>query len=114
MNGKRAEKLAALYLWLHGYRILDTNFHSRFGEIDIIVKRFKTIVFCEVKARGKNAVADPGFAVDEIKQRKILKTAQLYTYLNKLEDFDLRFDVIKIKTNGLHSKIEHIKDAFGG
>ena len=114
MNGKKAEKLAALYLRMHGYMILDTNFHSRFGEIDIIAKRFKTIVFCEVKARGKNALADPGFAVDEHKQRKILKTAQLYIYLNKLEDYALRFDVINIKVSGLHSKLEHIKDAFGG
>lgn len=112
MNGRAAEKLAAIYLRMHGYRILDTNFHSRFGEIDIIAKIFKTIVFVEVKARGENALAAPSYAVDEIKQKKILKTAQLYVYYKKLDGMDMRFDVIQITKNGMHSKIEHIKNAF--
>ena len=112
MNGKKAESLAAFYLRMHGYQILDRNFHSRFGEIDIIAKRFKTIVFVEVKARGEGYLAEPGYAVDEYKQKKIIKTSQLYILYKKLDAFDIRFDVIEITKKGVHFGVNHIKNAF--
>ena len=113
MNGKKAESLAALYLRMHGYRILDRNYNSRFGEIDIIAKYFNTVVFVEVKARGEGSLAAPACAVDVFKQKKIIKTAQLYILYKNLDGFDLRFDVLELTKQGRNTKINHIKNAFG-
>lgn len=113
MNGKKAESLAALYLRLHGYRILDRNYHSRFGEIDIIAKKSSTVVFAEVKARGEGALARPACAVDASKQKKLIKTAQLYILYKNLDGFDMRFDVLELTKQGMRTVITHIKNAFG-
>lgn len=113
MNGKRAEILAAWFLRLHGYRIADRNYHSRFGEIDIIAQKSDTIIFVEVKARGENSVAAPAFAVDVYKQRKIIKTAQFYLSHKNKTDCDIRFDVVEIFKNSGRLKLNHIKNAFG-
>ena len=113
MNGYRCEKLASLYLKLHGYKIIDRNFHSRFGEIDVIAQKSDLIVFVEVKARGENAFYDPAYAVDTFKQKKIIKTAYYYIQKKHFEKMDCRFDVVEIKRKGICIKINHIKDAFG-
>ena len=113
MNGKIAEKAAALYLFFHGYKIVDTNFHSRFGEIDIIAKKKKTLVFVEVKARGGKSLFAPSYAVDIHKQRKIIKTAQFYMYSKSLNETDIRFDVVEIFKTNSRIKLNHIIDAFG-
>ncbi len=113
MNGKFSESLAALYLRMHGYQILDKNYFSRFGEIDIVAKKIKTIVFVEVKARGNNSLYEPAYAVDFYKQKKIVKTARIYLLNKNIEDVDVRFDVIELQKNGMHTKINHIIDAFG-
>ncbi len=109
--GKRAETVATWYLRLHGYQILECNFHSRFGEIDIIAKKLGTIAFIEVKARGNNEVA-PAYAVTDIKQQKIIKTAHHFITKHRLNDNCMSFDVIEIVKSGMHYKINHIKNAF--
>ncbi len=114
MTGRTGERIAKAYLRLHGYLILDTNYHSRFGEIDIIAKKFETVVFVEVKTRGPNSIAAPAFAVDIYKQKKIIKTAQRYILYKHLDNCSFRFDVIELKTNGLHFNVNHIKNAFEG
>lgn len=112
MTGKKGENKAVRYLRFHGYSILDRNFHSRFGEIDVIAKKKDTVVFVEVKARGNNPIATPGSAVDIFKQKKIIKTAQLYILYKHLDDCDLRFDVIELEKTGFRVNINHIKNAF--
>ena len=113
MNGKKAEILSGLYLKLKGYKILDRNYHSRFGEIDIVAKKSDVIVFVEVKARGKNALYQPSYAVDLYKQKKIIKTAYFYISQNGFLDVDIRFDVIELTLKGMLLKINHITNAFG-
>lgn len=110
--GYRAESLAALWLRLRGYRILERNFRSRFGEIDIIAKKHGVTVFCEVKARSGNMLFSPAQAVDIYKQQKIIKTA--YYYLSRCDaaDGDIRFDVIEVKKKGLHITVRQIQNAF--
>ena len=112
MTGKKGENRAALYLRLHGYSILHRNFHSRFGEIDIVAKRGDTIAFVEVKARGDNAISSPAAAVDIYKQKKLIKTAQYYLLCKNIDDCNLRFDVIEVSKCKTRLKLNHIKDAF--
>lgn len=110
--GQKGESLACLWLRLHGYVILSRNYHSRFGEIDIIAKKCGVISFIEVKARGQNALSTPASAVDAYKQQKIIKTANQYLTRCDNPDGDYSFDVIEIEKSGLHYKIRLIKNAF--
>lgn len=108
--GYRAETLACIYLLFHGYRIVRRNYHSRFGEIDIIAQKKNTTVFVEVKARSGKMLASPACAVDIYKQQKLIKTA--YGYMSYCDSDDFRFDVIEVTKQGLKISVNHIKDAF--
>ena len=110
--GKKGETLACIWLRLHGYRILKRNYHSRFGEIDIIAKKCGVISFIEVKARGENSLSTPASAVDVYKQQKIIKTANQYITYCQNPDGEFSFDVVEISKHGTHYKINLIKNAF--
>ena len=110
--GKKGEDAAAMYLRLKGYRILQRNFHSRYGEIDIIAFKNETVVFVEVKTRGKHPIDTPASAVDIFKQKKIIKTAYFYIMNKQLDDVDMRFDVIEVRACGFGCKITHRENAF--
>lgn len=109
INGKYGEKLAADYLIAHGFEVSQTNYRSRFGEIDIIARKDDMIVFVEVKSLINNAIKAPAMQVDERKQIKLAKTALQYISENEEnEEFNYRFDVIEV----LNDKINHIENAF--
>lgn len=114
--GIMGENIAAEMFRKKGYTVIERNFHSRFGEIDIISKGNGYIVFAEVKMRSVNSIARPAEFVDFRKQKKIIMTAQIYISRNKSE-FQPRFDVVEIlyepKTMSVIS-IEHIENAFDG
>lgn len=101
------ENQAERYLKKNGYKILCKNYHSRFGEIDIIALDKSTTVFVEVKKRGANSFAGGAEFVTASKQSKIIKTALFYLQSKNIQN-DIRFDVIEINCNN----INHIKDAF--
>lgn len=106
-TGKEGEKLAIDYLLARGYKILEKNFRTNFGEIDIIAKHGKYIVIIEVKRRISENFGSPEIAVNQRKQEKLKKLA-LY-YLCKIgKDYPVRFDVIAIKDK----QIVHIENAF--
>ena len=67
---------SANYLRNKGYTLVDHNFHSRFGEIDLVCEYKEFIVFVEVKARNENSIALPREFVDEQKQAKISNVSQ--------------------------------------
>lgn len=96
-TGKMGEGYAAEYLKDNGYTILIINYHSRYGEVDIIAQKDEYIIFIEVKTRSSRCVYSPREAVDIAKMRKITKTALLYLqeYPSTLQP---RFDVIEIIT----------------
>lgn len=77
-TGVLGETYAAAYLEVKGCRILERNFHSRFGEIDIIAETGNYLCFVEVKTRGPRAIAEPAEFVTPAKQRKIRLTADYY------------------------------------
>ena len=108
-DGKRAEQKASSHLQALGYTILTCNFHSKFGEIDIIARDRDYLVFIEVKYRRDEHEGDPAEAVDARKQARILRTARYYmTRYHISEDTPCRFDVVAV----LGSNVRLIRDAF--
>lgn len=112
INGKIGEEFTVKYLKKKGYKILTTNFHSRFGEIDIIAKKDKYIAFVEVKTRDEKFIVHPLEAVTKSKQKKIILTAQYYLQYSK-ENLQPRFDVASIIcSNQKPISIDYIENAF--
>jgi len=110
--GERGERQAKDFLISNNYKILETNFHSPYGEIDIIAVDHGTLVFIEVKTRS----SDLESALNSIsisKRKKISKTADYFLSKNhNLEDMFTRFDVIAILKGNTHTSLKHIKEAF--
>lgn len=111
-KGKLWEIEAANFLRKKKYRLLESNYTTRFGEIDLIVRNKKYICFVEVKQRDVTSIASPREFVDDSKQKKIKTAAMLYLSSNST-DLQPRFDVIEIYTadNEINS-IKHLENAF--
>lgn len=111
--GKLGEKIASEFLIKKGYKILETNYYSQFGEIDIIAQKKDLLIFIEVKTRSKN-MTNALSSVSATKQKKLHKTAQVYLSKNqKYQEMFTQFDVIGIVPSETNLyQIEHIKDAF--
>lgn len=112
MKGRSGEEKAGKHLKKLGYRIIEKNFRTRFGEIDIIAEDGEYLVFVEVKTRTSSRFANPEDYVDERKQRKILKSAQIYLLQYSLNERKCRFDVVSVSDTDKDAKIEVFKDAF--
>lgn len=110
MLGTDYENKACEYLENEGYEILERNFRSKKGEIDIIARDGQYIVFVEVKYRYNNNFGYSVEAVDARKQMIIYKVAEGYLSYTNNAEVPCRFDVIGFDNN----KINHIKNAFGG
>jgi len=111
--GRRAERWAALYLRFRGYRVVERNYRTKAGEIDIIAEKGATLAFVEVKARSHGAYGSPREAVDEHKRRRITAAAALYLAGKRGRWDSLRFDVVTVEKGGLLGlRIEHVKGAF--
>lgn len=106
--GAEYEKIAGEYLKAQGYEIIEYNFYSRSGEIDIIARHDEYLVFVEVKYRDNDHAGHPFEAVSISKQRTMSKCASYYMKKNRLYDVPVRFDVVGI----LGDKIEVISNAF--
>ncbi len=106
--GRRGEIEAQKFLKKKGFKILEKNFKTHFGEIDLIAKIDNTIVFIEVKARSSDVFGMPSEAVNSKKQKKYEIVANEYLQKFKLFDCECRFDVIEF----LEEKINHIENAF--
>ena len=112
--GNIGEDAAAIYLQKHGFEIIKRNYFSRYGEIDIIAKKDKYIVFVEVKTRKENAQSKACEALTYSKKNKIVKTAMIYLLYNPV-DLQPRFDFIEVETDKFSGNvkfIDHIKNAF--
>ena len=105
------EETAAKYLRKKGYKIIETNYRLKFGEIDIIAEKDGVIAIVEVKQRGENAMYSPREAVNFSKQTKIRRTAEYYMMKNGLTNRFFRFDVIEV-VGEKNPQINHIENAF--
>jgi putative endonuclease len=96
-SGNFGEDLAVELLKRRGYKILTRNFHSHFGEIDVIAKDGDTLVFVEVKARWNKKYGAPEEAITPTKIYRIKKTAEFYLLLHNLKTSKLRIEVIALQ-----------------
>ncbi len=106
--GRAGEVKATQYLKSKGYALLDRNYKTHIGEIDIIVQKGEEIIFVEVKTRSSDSYGAPSEAVNDRKREKYFRVATEYLVKHKLTDNPCRFDVIEIE-NG---EINHIENAF--
>jgi putative endonuclease len=109
--GKIGEKEAVRYLKKRGYRILDRNFRTPLGEIDIVAQDGNQLVFIEVKTRSSDAFGEPFEAVHKSKQRRLKRLALLYIKQRGKEDMPVRFDVVSVKIDNTR-EVNHIEGAF--
>lgn len=107
-KGRDGEERAEEYLIIKGYDILEKNYKNRFGEIDIIARDGKTLVFIEVKTRNTSLYGLPADAVDARKQGRIGRVALSYISDKRFVNHPCRFDVLSIYGD----KIELFTDAF--
>lgn len=113
-TGKIGELYTARYLRENGFEIVSSNYHSRFGEIDIIAQNKKYICFVEVKTRAENSRFTPADAVNYSKRKKIIFTAEIYLSLNPTF-LQPRFDIAEvIASEGKVISINYIENAFDG
>lgn len=111
--GKRGEEIAVKYLRERKYAIVDRNYRCKCGEVDIIARDGKTVVFIEVKTRRNDSFGPPQLSVTNFKQRQISKAALMYLSSKKLKDVPARFDVIAICLREQEKPlVEHIENAF--
>ena len=111
--GTLGEDAVVKHLKKHKYRIVERNYVSRFGEIDIIAKNKEFLLFVEVKTRKDNSLVSGISAVDSVKQQKITLTAQDYLIKNET-DLQPRFDVAEViyAQNNKKLQINYIENAF--
>ena len=108
--GKKGEIVACEFLLKNYYEIIERNFKSKLGEIDIIAREGDEIVFVEVKTRGQDKYGMPAEAVDKRKKNHIYHVAEYYLMINELEDAFCRIDVIEVFFFNNKFKINHLRN----
>jgi len=109
--GRKGEELARRFLEKNGFVVLEQNYRTRSGEIDLIVWDGETLVFVEVKTRSSRQYGHPFEAVTARKRAQLTKVAQEYLSRNSLYDQPARFDVVSVLANG-KPVIELVRNAF--
>ena len=112
--GRVGEKQAVKYLKKRKIKILEKNYVTPIGEIDIIAKEKDTLLFIEVKTRTNTLYGEPIESVTPYKQGHIIRVAEYYMKMHDV-DFDetpCRFDVIEVKNDNGINEINHVEDAF--
>ena len=104
-----AERRAARWYRLRGYRVLDTNAWVAGYELDVVASRGETLVFCEVKSKAGAEFGDPLEMVTEEKMRRIRRTADAWLALHpELAGFEVRLDVVVERGR----RLECLQNAF--
>ena len=110
--GNRMEEIAARWLMARGCEILERQYRRAVGEVDLIYRDGRTLVFGEVKYRSSVAYGFPSEAVDGRKRSRIRRCAQWYCGEKKCENEKIRFDVIELLRQYGILYIRQIQDAF--
>ncbi len=111
--GGEGEDLAASFLKLAGFKILERNFRCKGGEIDLVATKKGEIHFVEVKTRNNFAYGDPLESITNTKQRRISQAAQIYLLKHPEADKQQKsFSVITINLESSSPQIEFLPNAF--
>ncbi len=105
--GAKGERAARRFLKRNGYKILEKNFKSPFGEVDVIAQKGEVIAFIEVKTRISDSFGSPSQAVTPERQKRYFNAARYY-FAERQIDFVVRFDIIEV----FRGEINHIENAF--
>jgi putative endonuclease len=103
--GRAGENQAAAWYSRHGYQIIERNWRSPIGEIDLVCARPDVLVFCEVKTRCSDRLGSPAEAVTQSKQLRLRRLAAEYILRHTCGGHEIRFDVAAI-LDGTLSVIE--------
>jgi putative endonuclease len=106
--GATGEAAAAAWYQANGYEVLETNWRCRQGELDLVVRKGRVLVFCEVKTRSSDAFGLPAEAVTREKRDRIRRLAARYLEDAPFRAREVRFDVVAI----LDGQLEVIEAAF--
>ena len=112
--GHTGEAIAAQYYRQRGYLLLNHNYRTRMGELDLILYKEGMLVFAEVKTRTGKGLASPASAVDVHKQRRLWLAAQHYLQNSPYSDALMRFDVVEVMPVEKGWQVHCIMDAFQG
>ena len=112
--GQLGEKLARDFLKKRQYRILETNYRCRYGEIDIVARRLDCLVFVEVRTRTDRVFGTPEESISQSKTRHMAQSAEYYVQEHRAEALNWRIDVIAIELEPDHRlwRIEQIENAL--
>jgi len=106
--GSVGEKIALEFLKKKGYAVIETNFRTPFGELDLVARHGGTMVFVEVKTRTTSSLGPPSASVTRIKQRHIIKNALFYLKRHGRVDSNWRIDVVSVKLDKSY-RLENIE-----
>ncbi|MDD2833396.1 MAG: YraN family protein [Methylotenera sp.] len=107
--GINAEQMAETFLTQHGLTLIEKNFRCPYGEIDLIMREGKTLVFVEVRLRSNTNFGGASMSITTAKQQKLTRTAE--RYLQTHGNTACRFDVILMHQLDINA-VEWIKNAF--
>jgi putative endonuclease len=110
--GAFGEELAAHYLELHGFDIVERNCRTLVGEIDILAREGEELVFCEVKTRENLDFGPPECAVTAHKLRQMRRVARCYLAERRIEEQVCRFDVVAVLLTKGQPEITHFKNVL--
>lgn len=113
-RGQEAEAAACRFLVDHGLELITRNYRCRHGEIDLIMRDGRAVVFVEVRYRGNRRFADGAETIDRRKQSKLVATALHYLQSHPgAAARQARFDVVAIAPDSGENQFHWIPNAFG-
>lgn len=110
--GHTGEAIAAKYYIQRGYLLLNHNYRTRLGELDLILYKDNTVVFAEVKTRTSTVRAAPAEAVNPAKCRRLEAAAAQYLQRSPYADSHIRFDVVEVTPENGSWRVHCIQNAF--
>lgn len=111
-DGQAAESLAADYLQRQGLAVLERNYRSLHGEIDLVCREGDTLVFVEVRYRSRSDYGTPAETVGAHKQARLRATAEHYLLTHRGSKSNGRFDIVAVSGNLADAMLEWLKNAF--
>ena len=115
-TGKRGEQIACKALEKKGYRILERNYHCRYGEIDLIARHRDYIVFVEVRSKTGHSFGSPEESITAAKKKKLIQTALDYisNHRDAPENWRIDFVAVEIDPAGSQaSRVEIMENVLG-
>jgi len=110
--GQLGERIAERWLRRDGWVVVNRRFRNGRRDIDLVVRRDRTVAFVEVKARKGDDFGGPVEAVNWRKQRELARSAQVWIDRHGQSTEDYRFDVVGVLVNGERVRVRHVPDAF--